>query len=165
MKLTTNPTSTTSNQLSEQFKGITPPLRNLLFACKELQLTGRETDRELLSILDEMFARNEVVLKLQEEQRNLKYSLAVLTVDKLISEGICEPSQRLTYIQLGVDNLETTKAIIYNRHQTQKQLSPLLQLSWNELWKADKLEELKKLSFPLFKDKFRDQFKKEYTGK
>ena len=168
MKLTNNSILPTTAQqpkpLAEQFKGIEKSLRFTLLACKALQITGKETDKEILQKIDALLLAYSPVIALQKENESLRFTRAVLMVDKAIREGVTTAEGRLDLIELATTNFETTKAAIYNRHQTKMQLEPLLQLSWDELYQQDKLGQLKQVSFSHFKQKYKDRYGKEYPA-
>ncbi len=166
MKLTNNSIFTTAQQqskpLAESFKGIEKGLRAVLINYSVLQLSGKETDKEILQKIDAFLHEHSHVITLQKERQDLLFSRAVLMVDKAIREGVITSESRLDIIELAAKKYETTKDTIYKRYQTQLQLTPLLKLTWDELYKQNKLEHLQKLSFNYFALKYKERFGKEY---
>ena len=57
--------------------------------------------------------------------------------------------------------LSTTNAIASEKKGVEK----LLEMSWKEIDKKGFLEELKSKDYEGFKAKFKEEFKKDYTGK
>lgn len=146
-----------------------------------LKLSDNTSDADVLASLKTEQGKiatltNDLNLKTQEVN-DLKKQMATDKVTNLVEKAVDDkkilPAEKDAYVKLANADFDTTKALLdakkpYVSIQTQMndasvvdqaRLAELMKLSGKELFMQNKLDELKTLSLPSFKAKY-----KEYTG-
>jgi hypothetical protein len=137
--------------------------------------TAQEFTEVVKKLLTDKSTLAQKVNDLESEKENDKI---VSLVDGAVAAKKITADQKEKYVKLAKADFNTTKEVLDGMKAYQpiekvlsddeitsdKEVAQLIKLSYDELWKAGKLETLKAKNLDAFKLKFKEAFNKEYIG-